>query len=517
VILASRERFEPVVNKVTIVADYLRHSRLAGYSLAFGLSSGAFLIEWIFDSVLRTAPFLSFFPAIALSALLGGWRPGLFSAVILALLGWYFVIPPKYSFALTTLQDGVLLFFYCFASGLTLLIVILLDRMRSQASAAHHRAEIIAAELAKREAELKISQDRLRAATDAAALGIFEWQIKADAARWENSGMYKIFGIDKFETPVNLSVFKKEYVHPDDAAGFEANFAQAAKARRLLHTVCRIRRRPDGAERWIEIQGRYDYNCAGEAERLNGVIRDISGEDISQSGLLAMKRRAYELSLATGNGIEVPLADRSRSTASMGLCIQRAAVAPFVRDIEQEAIRLIPRESEALRFLLKYATIMREDSDQMTPEMLHLAVTHINELIAMALGTARDVAPVAKGRGARAARLRAIKADVLENLAHAGLTLNEVALRHGITPRYIHMLFESEGVTFSEYVRDQRLTRAHHVLLDPRSGGLPIAAIAYAAGFGDLSYFNRCFRRRFGATPSEVRSGVGRSAREERA
>jgi hypothetical protein len=133
------------------------------------------LIEWIFDSILRTAPFLSFFPAIALSALLGGWRPGLFSAAILALLGWYFIIPPKYSFAVATLQDGVLLFFYCFASGLTLLIVILLDRMRSQASAAHHRAEIIAAELAKREAELKLSQDRLRAATDAAALGIFEW------------------------------------------------------------------------------------------------------------------------------------------------------------------------------------------------------------------------------------------------------------------------------------------------------------------------------------------------------
>ena len=32
-------------------------------------------------------------------------------------------------------------------------------------------------------------------------------------------------------------------------------------------------------------------------------------------------------------------------------------------------------------------------------------------------------------------------------------------------------------------------------------------SIAYDVGFGDLSYFNRCFRRAYGATPSGVRSG----------
>jgi len=35
--------------------------------------------------------------------------------------------------------------------------------------------------------------------------------------------------------------------------------------------------------------------------------------------------------------------------------------------------------------------------------------------------------------------------------------------------------------------------------------------VAFDAGFGDLSYFNRVFRRRFGATPSDVRAAARRS------
>jgi AraC-like DNA-binding protein len=43
------------------------------------------------------------------------------------------------------------------------------------------------------------------------------------------------------------------------------------------------------------------------------------------------------------------------------------------------------------------------------------------------------------------------------------------------------------------------------MLADPRYAGLTISGIAFAVGFGDLSTFNREFRRRFGLTPSDVR------------
>ena len=131
---------------------------------------------------------------------------------------------------------------------------------------------------------------------------------------------------------------------------------------------------------------------------------------------------------------------------------------------------------------------------------------HIHDLIALSIGARQDAIATAEGRGVRAARLRAIKADIARNLGDCGLTVTLVAARHGVTPRYIHKLLESEGVTFSEFVLRNRLAVAHRLLVDRRLGYRSIASVAFGAGFADLSYFNRTFRRQYNATPTYVRS-----------
>jgi AraC-like DNA-binding protein len=54
------------------------------------------------------------------------------------------------------------------------------------------------------------------------------------------------------------------------------------------------------------------------------------------------------------------------------------------------------------------------------------------------------------------------------------------------------------------------LAHAHRMLGDPRQAGGKISSIALDAGFGDLSYFYRVFRRHYGASPSDVRAGARR-------
>jgi AraC-like DNA-binding protein len=187
------------------------------------------------------------------------------------------------------------------------------------------------------------------------------------------------------------------------------------------------------------------------------------------------------------------------------LRIPRQAIAPAVADLGARVARRIPRETEALRLLRQYLRSM-QDLDLATPEMQRMTVAHVYDLVALTLGATRDAAGAAQERGVRAARLRGIKQDLARNLADGEVSVAAIAARHRVSPRYLRKLFESEGVTFTEYVLEQRLALAHRLLSDPQRASEKVASVAFAAGFGDLSYFYRAFRRRYELLPTDVRA-----------
>ena len=188
------------------------------------------------------------------------------------------------------------------------------------------------------------------------------------------------------------------------------------------------------------------------------------------------------------------------------LRVPKTAIAPAVLDLGTRfQRRRIPRETEGLR-LLRQDLRAVQNLDLATPALQRLTVAHIYDLMALTLGATRDAAITKDDRGVRAARLRAVKDDIARNLRHGDVSVAAIAARHRVSPRYLRKLFESEGVTFSEYVLDQRLAVAHRLLSDPRSAGEKIASVAFAAGFGDVSYFYRAFRRRYDLLPTDVRA-----------
>lgn len=116
--------------------------------------------------------------------------------------------------------------------------------------------------------------------------------------------------------------------------------------------------------------------------------------------------------------------------------------------------------------------------------------------------------PAYERGGVRAARLRAIKVDIGKHLCEPALSLDMIAMRQGISPRYVRKLFQEEQTTFSDFVLLLRLERSRQLLHSPAQAISTIALIAHACGFNDLSYFNRTFRRRYGTTPTDFRNGV---------
>lgn len=193
-------------------------------------------------------------------------------------------------------------------------------------------------------------------------------------------------------------------------------------------------------------------------------------------------------------------------TGFISLSIPRAVLTPAVADIDKALMSVIPRETGALRLLTGYLKCVLPDLANMSPDLLALSVAHIHDLVALTVGATRDATEIAKGRGVRAARLRAIVADIAANAASRDLSIEALAGRHGISPRYIRNLFQGENTNFTDVVLRQRLTRAHRRLTDPRFADRLISTIAFDSGFGDLSYFNQTFRRHYGTTPSEVRN-----------
>jgi AraC-like DNA-binding protein len=236
---------------------------------------------------------------------------------------------------------------------------------------------------------------------------------------------------------------------------------------------------------------------------------DDFGLVISLSGKMTAFQRGRDVPLEPGDVIPIASGEpgglRHAGASFLGLALPLAPLSQIVPNINDTFIRPVSRDHEALRLLRHYLAALMEGSAGTTPEFGVLVVTHIRDLIALVVGAKGDAAVDAAGRGLRAARTHAIKSDIFANLEDASLSVDIVAKRQQITPRYVHMLFEDEGTTFSQFVLSARLALAHRMLSDRRYFNLNISDIAYASGFGDLSHFNHCFRRRFGATPTDIR------------
>lgn len=76
--------------------------------------------------------------------------------------------------------------------------------------------------------------------------------------------------------------------------------------------------------------------------------------------------------------------------------------------------------------------------------------------------------------------------------------------------RQLQRGFTSVGSTPTKYLLIKRLEHTRCALDDRRAGRRSdlISSIGYEAGFSDLSYFQRCFRRAFGTSPRAYAAGL---------
>ncbi len=121
------------------------------------------------------------------------------------------------------------------------------------------------------------------------------------------------------------------------------------------------------------------------------------------------------------------------------------------------------------------------------------------DLVAMAM-RGSDITPQAEPGSALRRRLVAL---IDARLSDPDLCTRTIADDAHVSPRTVQNIFAAMGTTPGGYVLERRLTRAAEMLAT--GGGSAITAIAFDLGFNDSAYFSRCFRQRFGTTPSTWR------------
>ncbi|WP_284505316.1 helix-turn-helix domain-containing protein [Streptomyces cellostaticus] len=105
------------------------------------------------------------------------------------------------------------------------------------------------------------------------------------------------------------------------------------------------------------------------------------------------------------------------------------------------------------------------------------------------------------------ALLPRIQAYISRNLSDGALTPDRVAAAHHISTRYLHRLFQRQGLTVASWIKAQRLDRCRRDLRDPGLGHLPVHVIGARWGFAQPADFSRAFRAAYGTTPTCFRAG----------
>jgi hypothetical protein len=178
------------------------------------------------------------------------------------------------------------------------------------------------------------------------------------------------------------------------------------------------------------------------------VVTERGAGELTQHGRAASIRDGEAVLVANGAPATFAIPTPTRTITYR---CSRALLATHLPHLDDLVARPIDRNSPALKLLVGYAGVLNDQRALGTAELRRSVTTHMHELAALLLGATPgpQLAP-----GFRAARLKAVKDDILRRITRGGVSVAEVARSQQISPRYMRQLFAAAGTTFTDFVRE---------------------------------------------------------------
>ena len=259
-----------------------------GYAAAIALVLAATALRLIFLQFLGMGfAFITFYPAVMLAALYGGFRAGVLATLLSALSADYFLIEPRYSFTISNAADftalSIFVAFNVLVSWVSARLLEARDRLREVEASQRAELERLVAlrteQLRKSSERLRESEERFRLLVEQAVDGIF---LSDAAGRYvdANSAGCKMLGYTRDEM---LSRTLVDVLAPEEVSRLPLAVAKLAEAQ-VTCSEWRFRRK-DGSEIVGEIVGRQLPDG-----RLLGIIRDITQRKLAEDALRKFSR-----------------------------------------------------------------------------------------------------------------------------------------------------------------------------------------------------------------------------------
>jgi two-component system sensor histidine kinase EvgS len=230
----------------------------------------AFILQWMFWDVIQPYVWFLFFPAVFISAWIGGLIPGLVSTFISAILVWWFFIPPQFSFDLKTPMSLVSIGMFCIMGVLFSITLDRLKKLIQQAGKAQ-----------------RLSEQRLLSALEWSHTGGWDLDL-IDHTAYRTLEHARIFG---YESPLPKWTYEMflEHVLPEDRFEVDRLFNEAVAAQANWDFECRIRR-ADGEVRWLWVAGGHQRDGDGTVRRMSGIVHDITQQKQTELEIIKLNK-----------------------------------------------------------------------------------------------------------------------------------------------------------------------------------------------------------------------------------